>query len=141
MAGIYNHSKTYLDVYNEEIAPKLKELDLFLKAREMPVTIWQASQILDMPYSGVQELVRILDFNNINYTNIFLLIQNGSSQICRLIQRETELGFPSRYTAQYISYIYEIGENKVTQALGKLGLVEINSDNINRVFDLLPADC
>ena len=139
MAGTFNAPKTYSDTYNEEIAPKIMAIDLFLKEREQPITIWQVSQLLDMSYIAVEKLIYKLDITGINHTNIFRLISLGTSQVCRLIQREALLGFPSTYTAKDISFIYEIDELMVLKAFEILGVEAVSGTDITRVFDLLPA--
>lgn len=132
--------QTFLDVYNLTIAPKLKELDIFLKERSLPITVWQLSQLLDMPYSEVQTLIHKTKITKIDYENVFLLILAGTSRLCRLIRRETERGFPVYYTPHDIAFIYEIDEKKIERVFDTLGLKQAENSYLPFVFEMLPAD-
>lgn len=131
--------KTFLDTYNETIAPKLAELDVFLKAKEEPFTIWQAAQLLEIPYQEAENILQQNKINKLDSISIFLLVLYGNSKLCRLIRHEKERGFPLRYTPEDIAFIYELDRQKVQNAYRRIGQSEIGREHLDFLFRLLPA--
>lgn len=126
---------TYLDYYNEKIAPKLRAIDLFFKTEDMNTyTLEIFSNLLDITASEVEDIMQKFDLNEVNKLSFFTVMQYGSSDICRLFSREMQRKSPYFYTYYDISYIYEIPYDVIVEAANKAKIKAITQDTINTLF-------
>lgn len=117
-------TKSFLDVYQSEIAPKLKEIDITIKTLDKPLSKSVVCRILQI---SKDELNKIMEHNNIkkiNRLSFFTIMQNGTSDICKFYKREVECGSPYTYKREKIAYIYNLKIEDVNCACEKLGIVE-----------------
>jgi len=126
---------TYLDYYNDTIAPKLEAIDLFIKIdSENSMTTQQIAKLLDIPHNEVNFLIDVLGIEKLDKVSFFTIMQYGSSEICKLFSREIERKLPKVYGLQDISYIYQIPYEIVTNAANKADLMYITNENIQTLF-------
>lgn len=126
---------TYLDYYNETIAPKLQAIDLFFKTEEIDTyTVELFANLLDITTSEVENLMQTFDLHEVNKISFFTVMQYGSSDICRLFSREMQRKTPHFYSFYDISYIYEIPYDVIVEAANKAEIKTITQDSINTLF-------
>lgn len=131
--------RTYLEQYDTQIAPKLQELDLFLKTMEPPYTIEEVAICLD---SSADEIKKILHQMGVLVPTkgVFLyLMQIAKSPICKLLQRELACGMPPVYSIKEIAYIYDLEQEKVSKAANKLGKDKFTKKELFHLFSYI--DC
>lgn len=127
----------FSQIYERNIASKLKEIDIFLKTTSPPYNIKDVSDLLHI---SSNELVCMMENKNIPILNIlsfFIVVQTSSSYICQLIQREWEYYNIKYYTPEIIAYIYELNQDKVALAFKQSGLSQVESHNIKELFSYI----
>lgn len=126
---------TYLEYYNETIAPRLQAIDLFLKTREEAhVDNNSVAELLSLSIKEIDALMRALGISHIDQVSFFTIMQYGSSFICKLFARELQRKLPSFYSFQDISYIYEIPYETIVEAANKANLSSITKENLHTLF-------
>lgn len=128
---------TYLEYYNTNLSPKLQEIDLFLKTDEgNAIDINVASKLLEITTSEIKEIMSNNGLTNITKHSFFIIMLNGSSDICKLFARELQVNIPDYYSISDISYIYQLPYDSVLQAAKKASIEDedITSENINELF-------
>lgn len=132
---------TYLQYYNENIAPKLQKIDLFLKTEQSetfsPDII---SELLDISTDEVEKLIDIFEISSLDRISFFILMQHGSSPLCKLFSRELQRKVPHFYSFYDISYIYQIPYEIIVEAASTAGLNSITQDNLNILFENIIID-
>lgn len=139
-AGKKTKPENFLECYELTIAPKLKEIDLFLKTSEE--SLLKMEDVSKLLFISQEEILAIMKKENIEEINKFTfysIMKNGSSFICQLFKRELERGTPSTYSIDDISYIYNINKNLLAKTCGQIGLTEIKSAVIPLLFANIPA--
>ncbi len=131
--------KNFLETYEFNIAPKLKEIDVFLKSVDLPIHISKIANILYITEEEIKNIMRQERIDEINPITFFIIMKNGSSNICRLFKRELECGTPYIYTPKDISYIYDIRIEKVEKACKVLGIHDITPRTLPLIFSKIPA--
>lgn len=127
---------TYLKYYNENIAPKLQKIDLFLKTeQEDTFSSDVVSELLDIPTDEVEEIMKSFQVSKLDKISFFIIMQNGSSELCKLFSRELQRKVPHFYSFYDISYIYQIPYETVVDAANSVGLNSITQDNLNTLLD------
>jgi hypothetical protein len=126
---------TYLEYYNENIAPSLQAIDLFLKTtEEKQVDIKKISELLDLSTKEIETLMRAIGISYIDKVSFFTIMQYGSSPICKLFARELQRKLPLFYSFHDISYIYQIPYETIVEAAKKANLSDITNENIHTLF-------
>lgn len=126
---------TYLDYYDENIAPSLIAIDLFLKTHmDEKITIDVTIELLDLSYNEVMDLMSKFHIDEIDRIGFFKIMQNGSSSICKLFSREIQRKLPHFYSFFDISYIYQIPYEKVVEAAMSANITSITNKNIHTLF-------
>lgn len=126
--------QTYLERYDTLIAPKLQELDLFLKTTEPPYAVDDIAICLDSSAEEIQGLLRQLGVG-LPTKGVFLyLMQLVKSPICTLLQRELACGMPPTYSIEEIAYIYDLELEKVAEAAKKLGMEHFTKRELPKLF-------
>lgn len=127
------NNKTTLDIYNEKIMPKIKEIDLFLKTTD-EISKEKTANILDISLSELDEILKKLNISTISVDNFLHIMINGSSFICKILKREIECGSPYFYTPKDLSYIYNLDYQKVLDAYNFLELKTITTNQIPAIL-------
>lgn len=124
-------------VYEKNIENKLKEIDLFLKTTSTPYDLNDVATLLNISINDLECIINENNVSSLNMVGFFIVMQNASSYICRLLQRQWQCSNFESYTADTISYIYELNPEKVKDALKESGLSHITSHNIKELFSYI----
>lgn len=125
---------TLLEVYQNLIAPKLKEIDLFLKTGDDYITSAQAAQILDESEKEIIDIMANLNIGKIDKKSFIRIMEKGSSPICGFFRRELACGSPYVYSRQDIAYIYKLDIKQLNLACDSLHIKEITPYTLPKVF-------
>ena len=130
-----NHSKTFLSVYRQNIAPRISELDIFLKTEEEPYDISDIARLINITEDEINMLMFLHNIQEINRSTLPLIMKNCSSEFCRMFKRMLECGIPGKYFPEQISYIYNIDIEKVSDAFKKLNISFIPANRLEELFE------
>lgn len=130
-----NHPKTFLSVYRQNIAPRISELDIFLKTEEEPYDISDAARLLNITNGEINTIMSVHNIEEINRSTLPLIMKNCSSEFCRMFKRMLECGIPGKYFSEQISYIYNIDIEKVSDAFKKLNISFIPANRLEELFE------
>ena len=128
---------SFLRKYTKEIAPVLQEIDILMKTYERPLSVTQAAAILKLKKKEIRSIMHQCGYKKINKKAFFCIMQNGSSEICRLYQRELKAGLPFTYSKETIAYIYNLDKTAVSTACDQLGIKEATCLTLPRLFSLI----
>jgi hypothetical protein len=79
------------------------------------------------------------NIKRLNSNNFIRVMLHGSSEICRYLSRETELGSPLTYTQGDIAYIYGLDPDDVARACAATGIREATAFTLPCLFYHIPA--
>lgn len=126
---------TYLDYFNAYLSPKLQQIDLFLKTHEQDhIDLDEVVDLLDITHSEIDDIMHLHELDVISKHSFFIIMYNGSSDICQLFCREISRKMPNAYSPSDISYIYQIPYDHVIEAAEKARIDAITTDNLNELF-------
>ncbi|MCL2236511.1 MAG: hypothetical protein FWB98_08750 [Defluviitaleaceae bacterium] len=127
---------TFWEEYQTNIAPRIAEIDLFLKTAEYPL---QADLVADVLELSEREVRQILTGRSVIDEGVFLAVMSrGSSELCRLYQREMERQSPQTYSCSDIAYIYNLNFAEVDAACRQLKIKEVTAFTMPLVFSNIP---
>ena len=72
-----NHPKTFLSVYRQNIAPRISELDIFLKTEEEPYDISDTARLLNTTEDEINMLMFLHNIQEINRSTLPLIMKNS----------------------------------------------------------------
>lgn len=130
--------KNFLEKYNIEFAPKINAIDLFMRSGYNSITTKKTSELLYISETEVIEIINYQNISKINKTNFFIIMKNGSSNICHMFARLLERGIPDIYYPNDISYIYNIDIDVVLDACSEIGETNFNSSTLKDLFLYIP---
>jgi len=125
---------TFLESYLSKISPKLKEIDILIKTCDDEISVYETSSVLEISFEEVENIMHEKNIDIINKVTFFTIMKNGSSEICKLYNREIICGSPLSYTQENISYIYDIDHTLVRSAFCKLNIKEATSFTLPQIF-------
>ena len=125
---------TFLDYYEQEIQPQIAAIDIFLKSEEPPYDMDIVGELLEIPASEWQELLRKEKISFITRGIFFQLMKRGNSPLCGMFRRATELYLPEAYTAEIIAYIFDLPIDSVRKAAEELGRNVFTEAMLPQVF-------
>ncbi len=129
---------TYLDYFNTYLSPKLQKIDLFLKIHEKNyIDPAKVVSLLDITHSEINTVMHLNELDHISKHSFFIIMYNGSSDICQLFSREISRKMPNAYSPLDISYIYQIPYDHVLEAAEKARIDSITTDNLNDLFSYI----
>lgn len=128
---------SFRQIYEQNIASKLREIDIFLKTTDCPYNVQHIAELLGMPIGEVLEIMSTHHIDQVNKVDFFTIVSCSSSYICRLIQRQWKYVNTPLYTASIISYIYELNQDKVLLAFNHMGKEYIDESELPELFDLI----
>ena len=123
---------SYLEVYIDEIIPRLQAIDLRLKSGD-DFDIATVANLLDITEEEVIFLRRG-ESGYIDAHEFLELMRLGSSDVCGMYRRELERRSPIIYTAEDIAYIYGLEPERVHAAFEKLNASAITEYLLPEVF-------
>ena len=130
-----NHPKTFLSVYQQNIAPRISELDIFLKTEEEPYDISDTARLLNITNGEINTIMSVHNIEEINRSTFPVIMKNCSSEFCHMFKRMLECGIPGKYFPEQISYIYNIDIEKVSDAFKKLNISFIPANRLEEIFE------
>ena len=130
----FTKGASFLEIYQNEIAPQLQSLDIILKSMDDPLTYTEASEALYISETEIKDIMRRLKISVIDQQSFIKIMSEASSPICRLYQRELATGSPYVYTREEISYIYSIPLDIINQVCEDLGLVKLTAYTLPDLF-------
>ncbi len=122
-------NKPIWDIYISAIKPKIEEIDIKLKEKR-ELSIKETCEMLEITEEELKDILKRVHIKKIDYKNIFEIMLNANSYICKIFKRELECGTPYFYTPQNIAYIYDIDEKEVVNAFNFLDLKLITTNQI-----------
>ncbi|MGL4737345.1 MAG: hypothetical protein ACRCW2_07795 [Cellulosilyticaceae bacterium] len=125
---------SFKTIYNQNIAPKLKAIDLLLKTTDAPYTAEDVASVLQMSIDEVTTIMMAHEIATISLVDFFTIVSYSSSYICKLIQRQWRYSSLASYTPEIIAYIYELSIDKVNHAFSALGLTVVHSNDLMQLF-------
>ena len=126
--------QNFLELYESMVAPRLALIDISMKTRQFAITPLEASAMLMISESEVNELMQERGSEIIDRRTFFSIMEAGSSWLCGLYRRECEIGSPYVYTIDDVAYIYGIEAPVVREAFAKAGVIEATQYTLPLVF-------
>ena len=123
---------SYLEVYTDEIVPRLRAIDLRLKSGD-DIELSDAADLLGIVKDEVM-LLRGGAPGNLSADEFLRLMLRGSSTVCGMYRRELERHSPVIYTAADIAYIYGLDRELVQAAFDKLSASAVTEYLLPEVF-------
>ncbi len=130
--------KTFKEEYETEIEPCLKQIDIFLTTKKPPYSISKTAELLHIPQSEIEHIMQKENIKKIDQNTFFEIMKHGSSTLCHIFARELYCGIPQYYTAENISYIYNLDISTVLQASQKMGVNKFSPGIIKTLFHFIP---
>ncbi len=130
--------KTFMDQYQEKIEPAIKAIDLFIKTESPPYNLSKAACLMQIPFSELKQIMRDEKIATLDKNSFFQIMEKGSAPICRMFARELKCGIPQYYTAENISYIYDLDISKVLDASERIGVYCYSKYTIPILFRNIP---
>ena len=130
--------KTFKEEYETQIEPYLKQIDIFLKTKKPPYSISKTAELLHISQSEIKRIMTKENVTTIDQKTFFTIMKNGSSTLCHIFARELYCGIPQYYTAENISYIYNLDISTVSQASQQMGLNKFSPGIIKTLFHFIP---
>ena len=130
-----NHPKTFLSVYRQNIAPRISELDIFLKTEEEPYDLSDTARLLNITNGEINTIMSVHNIEEINRSTFPVIMKNCPDEFCRMFKRMLECGIPGKYFSEQISYIYDIDIEKVSDAFKKLNISFIPANRLEELFE------
>ena len=113
--------QTFLDYYEKEIQPQIAAIDVFLKTEEPPYDSDIVGTILEIPLKEWQQLLQEEKISFITKGVFFQLMKQGSSHLCGMFRRATELYLPEVYTPEVVAYIFDLPIETVRRTAKEMG--------------------
>lgn len=133
-------SLSFLDQYNATIAPKLKDIDIYMKTGTKNVTVKAVSKLLYISEQEVKEIMSFHHITKLDCHSFFEIMRHGSSEICQFFSRELQRGIPKLYSPSDISYIYNIDIDIILDACQKIGITEFDYRTLPLLFSNIILD-
>lgn len=128
---------SFLYVYNNEISPTLKALDIIIKEHYPSVDINELSSLLHITPNEINTILNSKNISKISSDIIPTIMLNGSSYICKIFKKSLSYYNCSTYSPKDIAYIYSIDKRKVENAFNALNITEISEANLPKLFKLI----
>jgi len=134
---LFEKYQNYLEYYIDNIKPVINELDIALKCKSR-LKNKEISKILGISEEEIENLRKKHNLEAINSDSLIKIMQEGSSSICKIFQREMEVGSPFTYTRDQLAYIYNFDKDLVNYVCEDLNIKEITWQSMPIVFGSLP---
>lgn len=126
-------NQSYWDIYLTDIMPHLQHIDVLLKTNEH-ISPREAADALCISLCELHRIMKMCRITDITRHTFPVIMQNGSSTICRLFARELRLGCSDTYLPAQLAYIYNIDRASVDKAFTSLGITAAKSSALSDVF-------
>lgn len=126
--------RPYLTTYKNNIIPRLKEIDLFLKTKASPYTKKDTATLLQISNEELEELMDKNNISKITPESFMVIMKNGSDELCRIFKRELECGLTDYYSPEQVSYIYNIEIDTILNAYSQMGVTKLHHGLLETLF-------
>ena len=127
----------YLEYYISHIKPVINQLDIAIKCKSR-LRNKDLAKMLNLDEEEIEQIRIRQHIKHINYKSIMKILESGSSEICRLIQREIKAGSPFTYTIEQLAYIHNLDKDKLADICNLMDIEEITWQNMPDVFGAMP---
>lgn len=134
---MFDKYQNYLEYYIDNIKPVINELDIALKCKSK-LKNNEIAEILGISEEEIKKTRKKYNLEAINGESLVKIMQEGSSAICKIFQREMEIGSPFTYTREQLAYIYNFDADLVNDVCEDLNIKEITWQSMPVVFSSLP---
>lgn len=131
--------KSYLDIYTGYIVPRIERADILLKTTEGDIQPSAAAAVLEITPWEVCHLMELYHLRHITRSTFPLIMQGGSSRLCRLFARELQIGCTDSYLPAGIAYIYNLDLKTVEAAFKALGITRATGSMLREIFARIPV--
>lgn len=131
--------KNFYDIYTSHISPKLKNIDILVKTSSRGLGVSETARVLEISEDEVHRIMREEKIAKITKKTFYIIMKNGSSEICRYFSREVKCGSPLVYTRTDIAYIYDLNIEDVIKACNETGIKEATAFTLPRLFLRIPV--
>lgn len=125
---------TFLEQYQIEIEKKLQTIDLWLKKNASPFSPQTVGRLLHLSTHEVRHIMETHEIHTLNQDTFFQIMQYGSSPICGYFSRQLNCGFPTYYTVEQISYLYNLDYFAVKKAAKTMGVTLFSTAMLKPLF-------
>ena len=129
--------QSYLEYYVSYIRPAINELDVAIKCKSR-LGNKELASILDSTEKEIENIRSTHDLKTLNQSAIVKIMQESNSKLCKIFQRELEMGSPFTYSLEEFAYIYDFDTNLVCNVCNKLNIREVTWQNMPSIFAALP---
>ena len=129
--------QSYLEYYATCIRPAINELDIAIKCKSK-LKNKELANILGTSEAEIEKIRADHNLKTLTQASLLKIMQESDSDICKIFQRELEIGSPFTYSLEQFAYIYDFAEDMVSDACKKLDINEITWQNMPSVFNALP---
>jgi len=128
---------SYWNFFRQYYTPLLQEMDIILKGidNEEPISVAETARALVMKEKTVEKIMVRESIQCIDQEGFLRIVMNGTSPLCRLLQREYLCGSPERYNSAHIAYIYGLQSEHVAEVFRANGYTEIRPQALQDVLD------
>ncbi len=133
-----NKYPNFWNYYIKNISPRLEQIDILLKTQSCNISKKTVSILLDISEYDIETIMFNKNIKYITSENFFSIMLSGKSYICNILKKEFKKSPKKKYTAEDISYIYNIDYNKIKNAFNFLNIKTIPSDSIKAIFIQIP---
>jgi len=129
--------QSYLEYYIDNIKPAINELDIAIKCKSR-LKNKDIAEILGTSEQEIENIRTECNIKIINQKSLMRIMQKSSSSLCKIFQRELEVGSPFTYTIEQFAYIYDLDKDLVIEVCDELNVSEITWQSMPTVFGFLP---
>lgn len=126
--------RPYLTNYQNNIVPRLNEIDLFIKTKPSPYTKKDTIKLLNISNRELEELMKKNGITEITSEAFMIIMKNGSDELCRIFKRELEWGLTKYYSPEQVSYIYNIDIDIILNAYAQMGVSKLHHGLLETLF-------
>lgn len=126
--------QTFLEYFQQMIQPQLAAIDIFLKTEEPPYSVQAAASLMGVPQGELEGILAKEKLSLITKGVFFRLMRQGSSPLCRMLDRELRCGLPESYSPETVSYIYDLDIRDVLAAAESLGETSFSGVQLAELF-------
>ena len=130
--------QSYLDIYMGYIVPRIQRADLLLKTAPGAIEPGRAAAVLEISPGEVGRLMELYHLSSITAATFPLIMQGGSSRLCRLFARQLKTGCTDSYLPGAVAYIYELDLKAVERAFRALGITSATGSMLRDIFAKIP---
>lgn len=126
--------QTFLEYFQQMIQPQLAAIDLFLKTEEPPYGTEAVASLLGVAQGEIEAILAREKISLVTKGVFLRLMRQGSSPLCRMLDRELRCGSPECYSPELVSYIYDLDVSDVQAAAEKLGESSFSGGRLAELF-------